>query len=75
MALKDALCRFWQSFSRNLGDTIMKKIALVFALAFAFTTGTAVVTIVAHADRAMADSAGTTLVYPEQVSKCDGTSC
>jgi hypothetical protein len=36
----------------------MKKISLVFALAFAFTTGMAVVTAVAHTDRAMADSAG-----------------
>jgi hypothetical protein len=53
----------------------MKKIALVFALAFAFTTGMAVVTVVAHTDRAMADSAGTTVVYPEQASKCDGTNC
>jgi hypothetical protein len=62
------------SFAKE-GDMIMKKIALVFALAFAFTTGMAVVTVVAHADRAMADSAGTTVVYPEQASKCDGTNC
>jgi hypothetical protein len=53
----------------------MKKIALVFALAFAFTTGAAGVTVVAHTDRAMADSAGTAVVYPEQASKCDGTNC
>ena len=53
----------------------MNKMALVFALAFAFTTGMAVVTVVAHTDRAMADSAGTTIVYPEQASKCDGTNC
>jgi hypothetical protein len=52
----------------------MKKMALVFALAFAFTTGTAVV-VVAHTDRAMADSAGTTILYPDQASQCDGTSC
>ena len=56
-------------------DTIMKKIAVIFALAFAFTTGIAVVTVVAHTDRAMADSATTTVVYPEQASACDGTSC
>jgi hypothetical protein len=53
----------------------MNKIALIFALAFAFTTGMAVVTVVAHTDRAMADSAGTVIVYPEQASQCDGTSC
>jgi hypothetical protein len=53
----------------------MKKIALVFALAFAFTTGMAVVTVVAHTDRAMAGSAGTTVVYPEQAIMCDGTAC
>ena len=57
------------------GDTIMRNIALVFALAFAFTTGMAVMTVVAHIDRAMADSAGTVVVYPEQASGCDGTSC
>jgi hypothetical protein len=54
---------------------IMKKIALVFALAFAFTAGMAVATVVAHTNRAMADSAGTVIVYPEQASKCDGTNC
>jgi hypothetical protein len=59
----------------RMGDTIMKKVALVFALVFAFTTGMAVVTVVAHTDRAMADSAGTTVVYPEQASQCDGTNC
>ena len=57
------------------GITVMKKIALAFALAFAFTTGMAVVTVVAHTDRAMADSAGRVIVYPEQASQCDGTSC
>ena len=56
-------------------NTIMKKMALVFALAFAFTTGMAVVTVVAHTDQAMADSAGTVIVYPEQASQCDGTNC
>jgi len=48
----------------------MKKIAVIFALAFAFTTGMAVVTVVAHAD-----SGGTVIVYPEQASQCDGTNC
>ena len=57
------------------GDMIMEKIALVFALAFALTTGMAVVTVVAHTDRAMADSAGTVIVYPEQASQCDRTNC
>jgi hypothetical protein len=36
----------------------MKKIALIFALAFALTTGMAVVTVVAHTDQAMADCTG-----------------
>ena len=53
----------------------MKKIVAIFALAFAFTTGMAVVTVVAHTNRAMADSAGTVVVYPEQASQCDGTNC
>ena len=53
----------------------MKKIALVFALAFAFTTGMAVVTVVSHMDQAMADSAGTVIVYPEQATKCNETNC
>jgi hypothetical protein len=54
----------------------MKTIALVFALAFAFTTGMTVVTVVAHTDQAMADSASATAVYPEQASECDGgTTC
>jgi hypothetical protein len=54
----------------------MKKIAIIFALAFAFTTGIVVVTVVAHTDQAMADSAPVAVMYPEQVSACDdGTSC
>jgi hypothetical protein len=36
----------------------MKKIALVFALAFAFTTGMAAVTIIAHTDQAIAECGG-----------------
>jgi hypothetical protein len=55
------------------GSTV-KNIASIFALAFAFTTGMAVLTI-ADKDRAFADSAGTVIVYPEQASQCDGTSC
>jgi hypothetical protein len=53
----------------------MKKIASVFALAFALSSTMAAVTVVAHTDRAMADSAGTVIVYPEQASQCDGTNC
>jgi hypothetical protein len=74
MADTDGLGLFWQ-IQRHKRGTIMKKIALVFALAFAFTTGMAVVTVVAHTDRAMAGSAGTTVVYPEQAIMCDGTAC
>jgi hypothetical protein len=70
----DGLGRFWQHPNRG-GELAMKKIALVFVLAFALTTGMAVVTVVAHTDRAMADSAGTVIVYPEQASQCDGTNC
>jgi hypothetical protein len=43
----------------------MKKIALIFALAFALTTGMAVVTVVAHTDQAMADGG----------SSCTGSNC
>ena len=58
------------------GDTIMKKIALVVALAFAFTAKMAAVTVISHTDQAMADSAGTTVAYPEQVNACrQGTNC
>jgi hypothetical protein len=53
----------------------MKKIALIFALAFALTTGMAVVTVIAHTDQAVADSAGTVIVHPEQASQCDETNC
>jgi hypothetical protein len=54
----------------------MKNVALVFTLAFALTAGMAIVTVVAHTDRAMADSAPVAVMYPEQVSACDdGTSC
>jgi hypothetical protein len=54
----------------------MKKIALVVALAFAFTAKMAAVTVISHTDQAMADSAGTTVAYPEQVNACrQGTNC
>jgi hypothetical protein len=53
----------------------MKRIALLFALVFALTTAMAMVTVVAHVDRALADSAGTVIVYPEQATACDGTNC
>jgi hypothetical protein len=53
----------------------MKKIALILAMAFALTTGMAIVTVIAHTDQAMADSAGTVIVYPEQASMCDNTAC
>jgi len=53
----------------------MKKVGAIFALAFALTSGVAVVTVIAHTDQAMADSAGTVIVYPEQASQCDGTNC
>ena len=36
----------------------MKKIAAIFVLTFAITTGMAVVTVVAHTDQAMADCTG-----------------
>jgi hypothetical protein len=53
----------------------MKKIALIFAIAFALTTGMAFVTVVAHTDQAVANSAGTVIVYPEQASQCNETNC
>jgi hypothetical protein len=75
MAVTDAIASSGKLTVAGKGDTVMKKIALVFALAFAFTTGMAVVTVIARTDRAMADNAGTVIVYPEQASQCDGTSC
>lgn len=36
----------------------MKKIAVIFALAFAFTTGMATMTVVAYTDQAIADCGG-----------------
>ena len=45
----------WSDWKR---EAVMKKIFLVLALAFAFTTGMTVVTVVAHTDQAMADCGG-----------------
>ena len=53
----------------------MKKIALIFAVAFAITAGITVMTVIADMDLAMADSAGTVVTHPEQASMCDGTNC
>jgi hypothetical protein len=57
MAVTDGRCRFRQNGQAKRGLT-MKKIALVFALAFAFTTGMAAVTVVGHTDQAMAHCRG-----------------
>jgi hypothetical protein len=54
---------------------VMKRIAVGLALAFALTTGMAVVTVVAHIDEVRGDSAATAVIHPEQASDCDGTSC
>ena len=76
MAITELLDSSGKVTTRKRGDTIMKKTALVFALAFAFTAKMAVVTVVSHTDRAMADSAGTVIVYPEQVNACgEATNC
>jgi hypothetical protein len=40
-------------------EAVMKKIFIILALAFAFTTGMAVVTVVAHTDQAAA-----AVIYP-----------
>jgi hypothetical protein len=36
-------------------ETVMKKIFIILALAFAFTTGMTVIKVVVHTDQAMAD--------------------
>jgi FtsH-binding integral membrane protein len=36
-------------------ETVMKKVFLILAVAFAFTTGMTAVTVVAHTDQALAD--------------------
>ena len=60
---------------RGEGDTIMKRIAVILALAFAITTGITVMTVVADMSLAMADSAGTVVTHPEQANICDDTAC
>jgi hypothetical protein len=45
-------------------EAVMKKIFIILVLAFAFTTGMAGVTVVAHTDQAMADG-----------SDCSGSNC
>jgi hypothetical protein len=76
MAITEFLAGSGKLHNHGRGDTIMKKIAVIFALAFALTTGMAVVTVVAHTDLAMADGAPVAVMYPEQVSACDdGTAC
>ena len=59
----------------GIGDTTMKKIALIFALAFAITTGITVMTVLADMDLAMASSAGSVVTHPEQANICDETAC
>jgi hypothetical protein len=71
MVVTNANCRFWQCRSGRRGGHAHKEDSFRFRLTFAFTAGLAVVTVVAHMDRAMADR--TTVVYPEQASKCDWT--
>jgi hypothetical protein len=44
----------------------MKQIALAFVLAYSFTTGMAVVTVVAHTHQAMASNDTADVTYPEQ---------
>jgi hypothetical protein len=52
----------------------MKNIALIFELAFALTTGMAVVTVVAHTDQAMAYT--TIITNGDQASGgCGGAGC
>ena len=53
MAVTDPPSQFWNSSSTGI---VMKKIFLVLALAFAFSTGMAVVTVIAHTDQAAASS-------------------
>ena len=59
----------------GIGGTTMKKIALIFALAFAITTGITVMTVLADMDLAMASSAGSVVTHPEQANICDETAC
>jgi hypothetical protein len=55
MAVTDPPSRFWEPHHKE-GGIVMKKIFLVLALAFAFSTGMAVVTVIAHTDQAAASS-------------------
>jgi hypothetical protein len=59
----------------GIGDTTMKKIALIFALAFAITTGITVMTVLADMDLAMASSVGSVVTHPEHANICDETAC
>jgi hypothetical protein len=68
-------CRFWQLTLAEMGDATVKKIALIFALAFAITTGITVMTVLADVDLAMASSAGAVVTHPEQANICDETAC
>ena len=54
MAVTDPPSRFWEADHKR--GIVMKKIFLVLALAFAFSTGMAVVTVIAHTDQAAASS-------------------
>lgn len=54
--------------------TTVKRTYALLALALAFTTGTAVVTVVAHADPAMAFA--TVITHEDQaVGGCSGSGC
>ena len=54
MAVTEPPSQFWQAHHQR--GIVMKKIFLVLALAFAFSTGMAVVTVIAHTDQAAASS-------------------
>jgi hypothetical protein len=75
MAITEFLAGSGKMRVAGIGDTTMKKIALIFALAFAITTGITVMTVIADMDLAMADSAGTVVTHPEQANVCDETAC
>jgi hypothetical protein len=55
MPVTGASGRFWHTPTIKEGETVLKKLFLVLALAFAFTAGMTAVTVVAHTDQAMAD--------------------
>jgi hypothetical protein len=56
-------------------ERVMKRTAVILALAFAITTGITVMTVVADMDLAKADSAGTVVTDPGQANICDETAC